>query len=199
MRADGVEGGALGEMLAHLPAWVSVLSLDGQIRWVNRASFGYSAASLVGTDAAGTVVPEDRGLWLGALRKAAGGAPASYRVRVLTPSPAGGVALVRGRIAPVLRAGEVQALVCLSRNVSGVVVAPPPAASGRPWSPLERKVLQFLDGREGHTPAAQILGGVGEKPSGDGRGVLRNMVELGVLESTQSKGYRRKPGVEVAL
>lgn len=78
------------------------------------------------------------------------------------------------------------------RELSPPITSAVRLPAGALWlSPLETKILTALAG--GDWLATKVIAErAGEDPDGDIRAILRNMVERGILESTQPKGFRIK-------
>lgn len=202
--------GALLLSLAQLPAFVTLLDRAGRFVWCSHFGYGYGS-ELIGTDAAMTVVEEDRPAWRQAVARCFSLRDVMrYCVRSPTPVP-GGVARMAGRMAPVVIDGKVVYVAAVTYDVTDMDGAPCPAC-GRPpaggvavpapaggvamFSPLSLAVLRALDGA-GWVPTSALALAVGGHS--DLRANLRGLSARGAVELAPRKGVRITPAGSAAL
>lgn len=149
----------LPEILSQSPLFVTVLSLDGRMLWLNRYAYGYDR-SVDGTSADPIILPEDIPVWLDAFRRAVSGErDVGYTVRLRIPTPPGWVRVV-GKLSPVSIDGAVKYVIAVTLDATVGGIDPySNCASG--CSPACLPVSAPRQGHEDHVTLSQAAAIVG--------------------------------------
>lgn len=117
MSAPHIGAGQLTEVLGALHELVVLADPDRSVRFVNRTEEGYELDEILGTDVLDFVAPEFRkqqaAMWERVLESRE---PESYEIPVLDAE--GERQWYKGRIVPLVREGDVTAVVMVTRNVT---------------------------------------------------------------------------------
>lgn len=177
------------KILDQLPAFVTVLSPEGKVTWVNRTGYGIRKKDVLGRSAEEVILEEDRVLWWELFRRALRHKEVvDYELRVKT-SDRLGYARISGTLFPIVMRNKAVAVATVSRDSS---------AEGRfslaafMFCPLGRKVVSLLSDQK-PLKGASIGRKVGEvnragQASSTLRNLLSSLVDRGILEHTSS-GY----------
>ena len=183
-------------ILAQCPCFLTLLNREGQMTWLSHGAYGHDHRSFIGLPGDTAVLEDDRHIWWDSFYRAQDDrAVVRYRLRIGTPEPPY-VAVLEGRLSPVVFDNTVSHLFCVAWDVSRGTTDRSPIPVGIPagarWlSPLEERVVRYLDAnRDRWIGSAELAAEVGEPNGHRFKSQLTGLVDRAILEARTGSGYR---------
>lgn len=126
---------ALGTILESIPTFVTLVDLDGMIRYINRVEVGYERSEVLGTRVDLFLFPDSREVFDAAMRTVLDtGEPAEFEVEVTLAD--GTSAWYRSQMFPYREGAEIVHMVMMGTNITELKAAQKTVAQLRQLLPI---------------------------------------------------------------